>query len=364
VPDRGLFFVRLEHDQWSFAELRGRAYDGAIVSAKQLAPYPAGHPSFGQPADRLAQAVLAAQRTLVVDPGTPQLCSRAVNRYRSAARLRATGGASAVTLPLTPATVRNTVVRERFIDAVMGDQRLASEVAPPYFEPRSDTDDRHRRNLQMLRRVVQVQGTQKPVAFLQVSRARFLAGLVTEVARDYAATGVQRVYLRVRGGGEQAAAAELHAWLAATDAFTKLGVELFPDCVGRLGPVLVHAGAAGFSAGTMFFRSVAQALLSAGGGGGGAAVSIESYRGWHEIERTGAEAAALGPCPEPGCPVGRAKELSLDDLREHRLHTLGRLAHQAVSQDVSVLIRSLRASAQPRAAEWADVLHERAQRTA
>ncbi|WP_445151373.1 hypothetical protein [Baekduia sp. Peel2402] len=357
-------YVRPEHDQWSFVEARSRAYDGAIVAAKHLAPYPPGHQSFGKPADRLARAVLAAQRTLVVDPGTPQLSSRAVTRYASAARLRATGGAGVVSLPATPATVVNTVIRDRFVDAVMDDQRLASEVAPPYFEPRSRQDAAHRRNMQMLRRVISVQGVQRPVAFLQVTRARLIAGLVTELARDYAATGVERVYLRVRGGGEQADAAGMRAWLAAVDAFMTLGVELFPDCVGRLGPVLVHAGAAGFSTGTMFFRSAPQALLSRDGGGGGQAVSVESHRGWREVERESAEAAALGPCPMPSCPVGRAADPSLDDLREHRLHTLDRLAREAVVQDTTTLIRSLRASAQPRAGVWADVLAERARRIA
>jgi hypothetical protein len=113
----------------------------------------------------------------------------------------------------------------------------------------------------------------------------------------------------------------------------------------------------------MFFRSVAHALLSAGGGAGGAAVSIESYSGWCEFEREGDEAADLGPCPESGCPIGRVENPPLDDLREHRLHTLGRLAREAAEQDTPAMVRSLRASGQPRAGEWADVLDERAQRT-
>jgi hypothetical protein len=114
----------------------------------------------------------------------------------------------------------------------------------------------------------------------------------------------------------------------------------------------------------MFFRSTPQALLSRGGGGGGAAVSIESHRGWREVERESAEGAALGPCPAPGCPVGRTDDPSLDDLREHRLHTLDRLAREAAAQDTPTLVRSLRASAQPRAGVWANVLDERARRTA
>ncbi len=356
-------FVRLQHDQWSFARERARAYGGAIVWAKHVAPYPSDHHSHGQPGDRVAQAVVGVKRHLVVDPGTHQLCSKGAPRYPSAARLRNTGAASVLTLPLTPDQLADPSVRDSFVDASMHDQRLANAVAAPYLEPRSRRDERHLLNIQMLRRVIRSAGTQTPIAFLAVTRSKLIAGLVPQLVPDYAATGVERVYLRVREGGEKADAVEVRAWLQAIDAFKAHGVEVFPDCVGRLGPILVHGGAAGFSTGTDFFRTAAKPLLSRGGGGGGTPVSIESPNGWSELARDSGDIAAMGPCPDPDCPVGR-REASLDDLREHRLHTLDRLARRAADQDTLGLVRSLRASGQPRAREWADVLVERSRRVA
>jgi hypothetical protein len=363
VVPRGQLYVRLEHDQWAFVDSRSHAFHGAIVPAKHLAAYPPGHQSFGQVPDRVAKAVIAAKRALVVDPGTPELSSKAVLRYPSAQRLRATGAASTVPLPLTVDGLGNAVLRDAFVDATMQDQRLARAVAPPYLEPRSRNDERHRVNLQMLRRVARTAGTQVPIAFIQVTLARLRDGLLIELAEDYAATGVGRIFLRVRGFGENAGAADFKAYLEALDALTGRDVDVVADCVGRVGPLLVHEGALGFSTGTMFFRSVAKPLLSRGGSGGGSALTIESPTDWCEIERGSDEAAALAPCPEFGCPVGR-RPASLDDLREHRLHTLARQTREALAQDTSELVRSLRASGQHRASQYADVLAARRRRAA
>ena len=334
------------------------------MAAKHLAPYPPGHQSFGQSPDRLAQAVIDAHRALVVDPATPELLSQGVVSYATAQRARATGAARSVPLPLTASALRDPNVRDGFVDATMQDQRLARAVAPPYLEPRARDDQRHRINLQMLRRVLQAAGTQAPIAFIQVTRARLVSGLLVDLARDYAATGVSRVFLRVRGFGEHADLGAFRAYLDAVDAFTRHDLEVVADCVGRLGPLLVHAGALGFSTGTMFFRSVPKPLLSPGGSGGGPPLSVESPTQWHELARDSAEAAAMAPCPVPGCPVGRFPAPALDDLREHRLHTLERLAQRALTQDTSELARSLRSSGETHMAAFADALLERQRRAA
>lgn len=363
VSVRGQFYVRLEHDQWTFARERAAAYDGAIVPARYGAPYPPGHPSFGQDPSRLASAVVGVRKALVIEPDTPALCSRGVVRYPSATRLRATAAATAVELPLTVDQLKDSVRRDAFVDASMQDQRLARAVAGPHLEFRSATDARLELNLVMLRRTVASAGTQVPIAFIQVTRTRLLGGVVAEVAPQYAATGIRRVFLRVREVGEDMSASEFEAYLEVIDAFVDCGVDLVADCVGRVGPLLVHEGALGFSSGGMFHRRVAKPLLASGGGNGGAAVSIESPHGWSEIARDSEEAASVASCPVAGCRLV-APDVTLDDIREHRLHTLRRRGLLAVDQDTAELIRELRATGQSQARELADVLAVRHRRAA
>jgi hypothetical protein len=282
-------------------------------------------------------------------------------RYDSAARLRATAAASVVDLPLTVEQLRSARRRDAFVDASMQDQRLARAVASPHLEFRSEEDERLTINLIMLRRAVTSAGAQMPVAFIQVTRAVLMRGVLRDVTRRYAATGVQRVFIRVRGLGEHASANELSAYLDAVEAFRACGVDVVADCVGRLGPLLVHGGALGFSSGGMFFRRVGVALLSAGGGGGGMPVSIE-YR-WGDVERGGEAVTDLGPCPVAGCRL-TAADATLDDVREHRLHMLRHLGRLASEQDTDELIRSLRSSGRAQPVAWADVLAARRRRAA
>jgi hypothetical protein len=366
MAERGQLYLRLEHDQWKFARKRGRSYYAAIVAAKQLAPYPPGHRSFGKEPDRLAVAVAQAKRALVVDPGTPQLTSTGVLTYKGARRLRATAAAQAMgdALPLTAETLRQSAQRDRLVDATMEDQRLAKAVAPPYLEPRSREDLRHQLNLLMLRRVVQSAGTQVPVAFVQVTLSKLRNGLLEEIAGDYAAAGAERIFLRVRGFGELAGAEDFGSYLDAIDAFAKHRLDVVADCVGRLGPLLVHEGALGFSTGTMIYRSVAKDLLHDGEGGSSQTLTVESPTGWYEIPRTSEAVAQIEPCPVDGCPVGHSTNVKLDDIREHRLHTFERHTQQAIKQETPEFAQALRQTGQAGLARYAAVLEERYRRAA
>lgn len=368
MPERGKLYLRLEHDQWKFARARARSYSGAIAPAKFLAPYPVEHGSFGEQPDRLATAVREADRTLVVDPGTPQLYSIGVLTYRSARRLRETAAAKALAghLPLKDELLRHGAQRDRLVDATMVDQRLATYVASPYLEPRSHEDLRHQLNLLMLRRVAQSTGTQIPVAFVQVRLHRLRSGLLEEIAADYAAAGARQIFLRVRGFGESASAEDFGRYLDAIDAFAACELDVVADCVGRLGPLLVHGGAHGFSTGTMVYRTVAQALLANNKEeqSGGPRLTIESPSGWCEVPRTEEALAQIEPCPVTGCPVGRSTDVKLDDIREHRLHTFDRLTRQALNQETPEFVRALRLTRQTRLEHHAAVLEERYRRAA
>lgn len=349
-------FLRPEHNQWDFVRKRGRAYDGAIIPARYLSPYPSGDPSFGKPGDRLAVAVRAAEREVVVDLGTPALMSRSVVTHPNAARLRATPAARAVELPLTAAQLQHRATRDRFVGACLEGQPFSARLTAPYLDFTSIGDERFKLNVEMIRRAVSVVGPQRAIAFVQVMSSRLRSGVLAEAAPVIAATGVRQVVLRVRDIGELASSEDFDAYLRAQDTFIGAGLEVIIDCAGRLGPLFVHEGAAGFSTGSMYFRKVAKPLFAMGGGGGGTALRYEVYGAWNWVDR-----ALIGTpeisCPVSGCSVSAGAKL--DDIREHNLHVLRHLAREMATWGTVAVINSLRHSEDQTAIEWAGVLSRR-----
>jgi hypothetical protein len=354
-PKPRLFF-RPEHDQWSFASRRARAYDAAIIYARYLSPYPKGHPSYGKRGDRLATAVRTVERDVLIDPGTPSLMSRAVATHAKAARLRATPAARAVELPLTLDQLRRRKVLDGFVDACLQGQVVSANSAAPYLDFSSTNDERFEANLRMIKRTISTVGPQQAIAFVQMTSAKLRKGVLAETAPAIAATGVRQVILRVRDIGEVADSEDLDAYLRAQDAFLAAGLEVIIDCAGRLGPLFVHAGAAGFSTGPMHFRKVAQSLLAVGGGGGGSALRVEEYSAWRWVDRDVIGTSELF-CPVAGCAVRASAEL--DDIREHNLHVLRHLAREMATWDTAAVIKSLRSSGDEIASEWANVFARR-----
>jgi hypothetical protein len=349
-------FLRLEHNQWEFAVGARAAYDVAIVNSRYASPYPEGHKSHGQPPDRLVRAVRKAERDIVFDPGTPPLVSRAIKLHRSTARLRETPAAKAVELPLSLESLGQRRTRDAFVDACLREQTASRFRVPPYLDFGSITGDAFDINLKMIRRALSAAGAGRTIAFLQVTSTKLRAGLLREAAVPVARTGLQRVILRVRDLGEKAGDEELDAMLDAIDAFSRQGLEVIVDCAGRLGPLLVHQGAAGFSTGPERFRKVAKELLQPGGGGGGSPLSYEEYGRWQWVGRGEIGKTAVA-CPVPGCNVQPG--CGLDAIREHNLHVLRHLMQELTTWGVTEVIRSLRESRSPSAAEWANVLARR-----
>jgi len=130
--------------------------------------------------------------------------------------------------------------------------------------------------------------------------------------------------------------------LNAVQAFEQRGIDAFPDCVGRLGPVFVAEGAHGYVTGTRFFRSVPATLLSVGGGGGGIPIGVQDAGAWEERSR------------EPGMDAFAARVASLQSLRELTL---------LAARDPDALIASLREGGRYPAI-WAGVLAQRRRRAA
>jgi hypothetical protein len=235
------------------------------------------------------------------------------------------------------------VLRDRAVDLVLEGQSNSATLIPPYFDVDRRDGAAFQLNLQMLRRAVAVAGDETPTAVLQATCNRLMVGLMEVVAGDYARVGVQRVLLRVRGFESQTADRdELIAYLKVVDAFEQRGVEAIPDCVGRIGPVFVAAGARGFSTGTRFFKKVPGTLLSVGGGGGGRPIGVQASGSWEERPR------------EPDVDAFEARVASLQSLREHMI---------LAASNPDALIESLRRGGQYPAI-WAGVLAERRRRAA
>jgi hypothetical protein len=339
-----MLVLRPEYDEWRLLEQHPDLYDAVLIKDAYTAIYHQDHPHHGRDAGRLRKAV-PPDRELWCDPDTACLVSRSSSRLGPSARLRATPLAQEYGLPLDLAVfAEDPGLRDLAVDLVLESQSGAATRTPPYFDVDSREGLGLQLNLQMLRRTVAAVGDEVPMAVLQLTRHRLMTGMVEEVAGDYARVGLRRVMLRVRGFESQAAhREELIAYLDAVDAFERCGVEVFPDCVGRLGPVLVAEGAHGFTTGTRFFRKVPAALLSVGGGGGGAPIGIQEPGTWDEQLR--------GQDVDPF----DARVASLKSLRELTI---------LAAQDPLELIASLQGDGGQHSAIWAGVLAERKRRAA
>ncbi len=335
--------LRPEYDEWCLLEQHPDLYDAVLIKDEYSAPYHTDHPHHGRDAERLAKAV-PAHRELWRDPETAGLVSRSSARLGRAARLRGTPLARQFDLPLDLALLASdSALRDLAVDVTLENQSGSSTLTPPYFDFDRRASVALQLNLQMLRRTVAVAADQVPTAVIQVTRHRLLKGLLAAVAQGYAATGVRRVLLRVRGFEPQKSERdELAAYLDAVEAFERRGVEALPDCVGRLGPVFVADGAAGYTTGTRFFRKVPEALLSVGGGGGGAPIGVQDAGTWEERPRN------------PGDHASDARVESLRSLRELTLLAV---------RDPDALIASLRKGGRYPVI-WAGVLAERRRRAA
>jgi hypothetical protein len=336
--------LRPEHDEWGLVRRYPALVDAALVPDRYAAPYPPGHSAYGKDHQRLDRAVTESRIELWRDPDTSGLVSKTINRISPEARLRLIPAGRYVRLPIDVRDLRNGFRRNLFTDACLEGQVGSKTLAAPYFDFRAVDDPRLRLNLEMARRVALHADDQVPTVFVQMTRNRMLAGLGAAVAPLYAATGVRRAIVRVRGWfPQQATADELTAFLDMADAFDQRGLEVIADCVGRLGPVLVAECTRGFSTGTRFFRSVPAALLSPGGGGGGIPLGQQIAGTWSERPR------------EPRATPAQVRVENLRTLRELSL---------LASRDPWALIASLRADPSPYSRTWAHVLDVRRQRSA
>jgi hypothetical protein len=352
------FYFRPEHDEWDFVRERGGVADAILIPARYCAPYPEGHPSHGQEADRLVQAGAEANRPAYYDPGTAGLVSKSVTRH-GAGRLRQTPAAQAVELPLDIAALRDSGRRNALVDVCLEGQAGSPRQAAPYLDYRNIRDERFGLNVQMLERVVSSVGPDRAMGFLQVTWTRLMNGELMASVPRVAATGVKLIFVRIRGlDAERATGEELSAYATVVADLTRRDVAPVPDCVGRLGPPLMTIGANAFSGGAHNFRRVGQALLSLGGGGGGVPLSYELSTGG-EMPRS---VVSTAKDASPGSSAGESP-LNLDDLRERRLRIWRDQAREAASAPMAFLERLGREGDQT-ARVWSSTLLRRRRKAA
>lgn len=356
----GQFYFRPEDDQWSLIRACGSdAFDRAIVQARYLAPYPESDGRHGQDPRELARALREHGAPWLIDLGTPALCHRDIVRADSWARLRETEFAKLLDLPLGIAALEDQGALDAFVDATLQFQVDAPLRSAPYFEFAHEDDPLLAINLAMLSRVVGAAGPMA-VGVIQITLDNLNRGLPARVAARYADIGVEVVLLRVRNlAAEAASQRQLGAYLDAIVACVAREIDVVADQVGRLGPPAVAGGAAGFSGGAHFFRTVPGQVVTLGGGGGGTKLPVELPGRW-----TAATRDVLPndfSCPVPDCRVA-AGSRKPNDLREHTLHYLRYLA--GLAADATEIVRSLKASGQTEALAWAAELERRARLSA
>ncbi len=348
---RGRFYIRAESDEWDFIRsLRTPApFDGAVISDRYLPEYPAGHPRQAQPRDQIAQAFDSIGIPWSVDPDTSRLEDRqSASRQQPRAANRPL--ARALPLPLSAEQLARGDHVDALVEAAAVHQLRSRAFAAPYLEVDNIDDPRFAVNLRLLERSRQLAGDRSVITYLQMLRRRLSDGTIAELACRLADSGADVVFVRVRRfDAEGATPTDVVAYGRAVIAGERAGARMVADCIGRLGPVIVAAGADGFASNARYFRKVPDDLHPAGGGGAGELV-------W---EVPGGGFAAVGAGTSIRCPVARCAAPATDGdnvgVRIHNLHEFQRAARQAAAEGLGYASRIAR-NPSPIVRGWAGAL--------
>lgn len=333
---RGRFYIRAESEEWDFIRsLSAPApFDAAVISDRYLPNYQAGHSRHGQPRDLIAQAFDAIDVPWSVDPDTARL-----GQSKSAARQRPRAAnrplARTLRLPVTAEQLAHSSNVDAFVEAAAVHQLSSRAFAAPYLEVDGVDDPAFAVNVRLLSRSSELAGDRAVIAYLQLLGGRLIDGTAAELAPRLAANGADVVFVRVRRfEPEHATPPEVAAYGRVVIAGEQAGARIVADCVGRLGPVLVAAGADGFASNARCFRKVPDDLHP-GGGGGGAGELV-----W-EVPGGGFTAVGGGTptvCAVPGCaaPATAGDNVA---VRTHNLHEFQRAARQAASEGLGYAAR-------------------------
>jgi hypothetical protein len=350
---RGRFYLRCDHNEWELlGQLEGPPpFDAAVISDRYLAAYPKGHRDHGKERDRLVTALGQLGSAWSVDPDTARLGQpRSEERQRSRAANRPL--AKRLPIALTAAQLSDPEAAADLVEAAATHQLSSRVFAAPYLEAASVDDPRFKVNVDLVHRARQQAGDRIVAAYLQTLRRDLLNGNAIDMLKRLADAGADVVFVRVRRfTPEEATTPEALAYCSLVRAAEQHGVRAVPDCVGRLGPALVAAGADAFTAGAWAFRKVPDDLHPAGGGGGAGALVWERP----------VTVAAEGGCSAVGClaPTGPTDEHG--KTRVHNLHVFRDGSRLAAAERFAYAARLL---TDPATRPWGMALQELERRAA
>lgn len=359
---RGRFYLRCESDEWDFISALSDPlpFDGAVISDRYLADYPEGHVRFGESRDRLTKALNDRGVNWSVDPDTARLeQAKSVERQRPRAANRPL--ARAVPLPLSAEQLNDPTMLAALVEAGALHQLGSRAFAASYLEVSGPDDPRWTVNQQMLAQSRELAGDRIVIAYLQVLRSNLLNGNAAMLASRLAEAGAEVIFVRVRRfEPEKATSEEVLAYANVIAAGSTPDSRVVPDCVGRLGPVLIATGADGFATNAWRFRKVSADLHPAGGGGGAGELlwEIPNAAAGLSSDATSARSCAVGDCPASDGPNGDHTA-----TRIHNLHELHRSARLAANEGLAYASR-LTESPSAIARGWAVALQQLASRAA
>jgi hypothetical protein len=357
---RGRFYLRCESAEWDFIRSLDAPlpFDAAIVSDRYLAAYPEGHARYGEERDQLIQALDAQGVPWSVDPDTARL-EQAKSAQRQSPRAAARPLARAVALPLTADRLADREQIDALVEAAAVHQLASAAFAAPYLEIDGVDDPRFAVNLRLLRGSRELAGDRALIAYLQVLASRMLDGSASEAARRLAGAGAEVIVVRVRRfEAEQASEAAVVAYAGILMGGERAGARMVGDCVGRLGPVLVAAGADGFATNARYFRKLPDDLHPAGSGGGAGELVWELPTG---ATMAGHDGSAVR-CAVPDCPAP-TPDADNAAIRVHNLHQFHLAARQAAAEGLAYAQR-LAGHASPVVRGWARALQSLERRAA
>lgn len=367
MASRGHFYARLEDREWNLPEaLPDKApFDGAIVKAAYLAPYPEGDRRHGDDPLRLRDVLNRRGWKWALDPGTAPHGHHRANDW-SSPRARQCVLAQALPLPWEASKVADPEIAQLLTDRAAALQETAAAIAPAYFESAGAADVAVDANCELIRKIAERAMDQRVVAYLQTLPSHLRNGDAAKIAERYIEAGAQTILVRVRRLDARRLD-DVVAYLALIEQIDEGGARAVADSVGFLGPVLVAGGADAFSAGARCFQNVADALLSdnskqRGNDGeessGGGPELLYAEPGRLTGSRRDGLAGHVFPCSHPSC---RAEGGRGDNrfVREHNFHEFQELSRTAAAVGFAY-VNHLRALGTQQALIWATALDSQA----
>ena len=361
MASRRYFYLRAEEREGKLLRRLAKAdktpFDGVLINATHIAPFPAGKERRGGDHEQLLRAAEEAGLPWTIDAASaPRAHPLAAERTSARARLCPLTKASS--LPWNPEILRTKTGAAELIDRADHMQRKATGFSVPYLEVSESETATADANLTMIKMATELSGDRRTVAYLQTLRSQMRSCFAAEAARRYIAAGAETVMIRIRHL-DPTSLEDLLPYFELIETIEAAGARAVPDCVGAFGPATLAAGADAFTAGSRFYNSgIPKTLLEAEAedrDGGprtpylvpGALLAVDAKAAGRQDE-----------CRHQGCESdgGLAKAAK---LRPHNLHELYAMAKIGASagHSFAVTLRQL-PGAGPQA--WATALETRA----